>query len=90
MGWLTPGRDFLRMGTLVIRMTGSSLLVVGEGDGGGGLLVAPVEERAVLVRCVVECLGREGAGNGGVLGGGGPGVVRCCGVGGKGGRLVGL
>ena len=33
------------MGTLVIRRTGSSLLVVGEGDGGGGLLVAPVEER---------------------------------------------
>ena len=32
-GWLT--RAFLRIGTLVIRRTGSSLLVVGEGDGGG-------------------------------------------------------
>ena len=32
---------------------------------------APVEERAVRARCVVECLGREGAGTGGVLGGGG-------------------
>ena len=59
------------MGTLVIRRTGSSLLVVGEGDGGGGLLVAPVEERAVLAPCVAKCLGREGAGTGGVLGGGG-------------------
>ena len=61
------------MGTFVIRRTGSSLLVVGEGDGGGGLLVAPVEERAVRARCVVECLGGEGAGMGGVLGGGGIG-----------------
>ena len=63
------------MGKLVIRMTGSSLLVVGVGDGGGGLLVAPVEERAVLARCVVECLEREGAGIGGVLGGGGLAIV---------------
>ena len=52
---------------MVIRRTGSSLLVVGEGDGGGGLLVAPVEERAAHARCVVECLRREGAGTGGVL-----------------------
>ena len=44
------------MGTLVIRMTGSSLLVVGVGDGGGGWLVAPVEERGVLALCIVECL----------------------------------
>lgn len=57
-----PGRDFLRMGTLVVRMTRSSLLVVGEGEG-GGLLVARVEECAV------------GGGIGGVLGGGGKAVV---------------
>ena len=29
------GRDFLRIGTLVVRMTGSSVLVDVEGDGGG-------------------------------------------------------
>ena len=54
-----------------MRRTGSSLLVVGEGDGGGGLWVAPVAERAVRARWVVECLGGDGAGIGGVLGGGG-------------------
>ena len=43
-GW--PGRAFLRIGTLVIRRTGSSLLVVVEGDGGGGLWEAPVAECA--------------------------------------------
>ena len=72
-GW--PGRAFLRIGTLVIRRTGSSLLVVGEGDGGGGLWVAPVAERAVRARWVVECLGGDGARTGGVLGGGGEASV---------------
>ena len=61
----------MRIGTLVVRMTGSSLLVVGEGEGGGGLLVAPVEERAVPALRLLECLERVGAGIGGVLGGGG-------------------
>ena len=70
-----PGRDFLRIGTLVVRMTGSSLLVVGEGEGGGGLLIAPVEERAVPVVCGTECLERIGEGIGGVLGGGGVAVA---------------
>ena len=61
-----------------MRRTGSSLLVVGEGDGGGGLWVAPVAERAVRVRWVVERLGGDGARTGGVLGGGGrPPAVRC-------------
>ena len=69
-----PGRDFLRIGTLVVRMTGSSLLVVGEGEGGGGLLVAPVEERAVPAVCGTECLERMGERNGRVLGGGGVAV----------------
>ena len=58
----------MRIGTLVVRMTGSSLLVVGEGEGGGGLLVAPVEERAVPAFCLMECLERVGAGIGGVFG----------------------
>ena len=39
-----PGRDFRSIGTLVVRMTGSSLLVEEEVDGGGrcggGLLSA--------------------------------------------------
>ena len=52
-------------------MTGSSMVVVGEGEGGGGLLVAPVEERAVPALRLLECLERVGAGIGGVLGGGG-------------------
>ena len=30
-----PGRDFCRMGTLVVRMIGSSLLVDDEVEGGG-------------------------------------------------------
>ena len=47
-----------------MRRTGSSLLVVGEGDGGGGLWVAPVAERAVRALWVVECLGGDGAGIG--------------------------
>ena len=67
-GW--PGRAFLRIGTFVIRRTGSSLLVVGEGEGGGGVCEAPVAERAVRVPGGVTCLGGDGAGNGGVLGGG--------------------
>ena len=66
-GW--PGR-FLRIGTLVVRRTGSSLLVVVEGDGGGGLWEAPVAERAVRGWGVLQCLGGDGAGNGGVFGGG--------------------
>ena len=67
-GW--PGRAFLRIGTLVIRRTGSSLLVVVEGDGGGGLWEAPVAERAVRGWSVLYCLGGDGAGTGGVFGGG--------------------
>ena len=54
-----------------MRRTGSSLLVVGEGDAGGGLWVAPVAERAVRARWVVVCLGGDRVGIGGVLGGGG-------------------
>ena len=54
-GW--PGRAFLRIGTL-------------EGDGGGGLWEAPVAERAVRGWGVLHCLGGDGAGNGGVFGGG--------------------
>ena len=54
-GW--PGRAFLRIGTL-------------EGDGGGGLWEAPVAERAVRGWGVLQCLGGDGAGNGGVFGGG--------------------
>ena len=45
--------------------------MVGEGEGGGGLLVAPVEERAVPALCALGCWERVGAGIGGVLGGGG-------------------
>ena len=45
-GW--PGR-FLRIGTLVVRRTGSSLLVVVEGDGGGGLREAPVRGHCLLM-----------------------------------------
>ena len=54
-----------------MRRTGSSLLVVGEGDAASGLWVAPVAERAVRAWWVVECLRGDGAGIGGVLGGGG-------------------
>ena len=67
-GW--PQRAFLRIGTLVIRRTGSSLLVVVEGDGGGGLWEALVAERPVCDWSVLYCLGGEGAGTGGVFGGG--------------------
>ena len=55
---------------MVIRRTGSSLLVVVEGDGGGGLWEAPVAERPVCDWSVLYCLGGEGAGTGGVFGGG--------------------
>ena len=68
-----PGLDFLRMGTLVVRMTGSSALVDVVGDGGGFGVVMVVAgcsagglwdvARLVRLRCV-------GGGIGGVLGGG--------------------
>lgn len=54
-------------------MTGSSLLVVGEGEVGvvwWGCLVARVEECALDAECLVECFCRVGGGIGGVLGGG--------------------
>ena len=43
-----PGRDFLRIGTFVVRMTGSSVLVDVEGDGGG-------LGSAGVVACGVAC-----------------------------------
>ena len=46
-----PGRDFLRMGTLAVRVIGSSVLVDVEGDGGG--FVSGPELVAVVVTCVM-------------------------------------
>lgn len=68
-----PGRDFFKIGTLVVRMMGSSLLVVGEGDG-GGLLVMP-QERALDPQRCVDRFGAVGGGIGGVFGGGGDVVL---------------
>ena len=68
-----PGLDFLRMGTLVVRMTGSSLLVDVAGDGGGFgvvMVLAGCSARGLWEVVRPVRLRWVGGGIGGVFGGG--------------------
>ena len=68
-----PGLDFLRMGTLVVRMTGSSVLVDVAGDGGGFgvvMVFAGCSARGLWEVVRPVRLRWVGGGIGGVFGGG--------------------
>ena len=68
-----PGLDFLRMGTLVVRMTGSSVLVDVAGDGGGFgvvMVLAGCSARGLWEVVRPVRLRWVGGGIGGVFGGG--------------------